>query len=121
MIDSVFSMRELGYALKIIPLDLAKVNIYRSREKYFNEEAAIAVNANSNNIVLNTSSFLHFFKYGASTDGYWNYNQTWLYFEDCMDYVKVYPTYNIGVLFDHSSRYINKKKDSLNISGTTKL
>ena len=119
---SAFSMRELGFALKITPSDLARVNTYRSGKKYFDEEAATAVNGNSNKMILNTSPFLRYFEYGASADGYWNYNQMWLQFEDCIDCMKVlYPTYDICVLFDHSSGHDKKKKDGLNISGINKL
>ena len=104
VLASMFSMRELSVTLKIILLDLARVNTCRSRKKYFDEEATTVVNGNSNETVLNILPFLYYFKYSASIGRYQNYNQMWLHFEDCMDYMKVlYLTYDIYALFDYSS------------------
>lgn len=108
---SAFSMRELGFALKIGTSDLDRVNTYRSGTKYFDEEAATAVNGNSNKTVLTNSPFLRYFEHGASADGHWNYNQMWLQFEDCMDCMKgLCPTHDTCALFDHSSWYFQPRQ-----------
>ena len=47
VMDSAFSMQELGFALKLNSQKLDRVNAYRSRKKYFDEEAVTVVNGNN--------------------------------------------------------------------------
>jgi hypothetical protein len=71
-----------------------EVNFLRRGKKYINEEAAKEYKGHAQKTDLLCSPFVFEFDYGASNEGYWNYDWMVLQLEDCMDVLKcLYPHY----------------------------
>jgi len=61
------------------------------------------------------SPFLFKFVYGASNEGYWNYDRMVLQLKDCVDVLKcLYPQYDFLFLFDHSCGHHKQQPNGLN-------
>jgi len=55
------------------------------------------------------------FVYGASNEGYWNYDRMVLQLKDCVDVLKcLYPQYDFLFLFDHSCGHHKQQPNGLN-------
>ncbi|KAI2509347.1 hypothetical protein MHU86_5100 [Fragilaria crotonensis] len=114
---SAFVTREHGIIREISDMVLDEVNEQRSGQVYADEEAAIEVHGCSKKMPLTKSKspFLLFFEYGENREGYWNYNNMVIQFEDAVDVLRVmHPQYDFIFLFDHSSGHAKQRPDGLN-------
>lgn len=96
---------------------LDEVNEQRLGQVYADEEAAIEVHGCSKKMPLTKSKspFLLFFEYGENREGYWNYNDMVIQFEDAVNILRVmHPQYDFIILFDHSSGHAKQRPDGLN-------
>ena len=61
------------------------------------------------------------FDYGASKEGYWNYDRMVLQLKDCFDVLKcLYPQYDFLFLFDHSCGHDKQQPNGLNAENMLK-
>ena len=114
---SAFVTREHGIIREISNMVLDEVNEQRLGQVYADEEAAIEVHGCSKKMPLTKSKspFLLFFEYGENREGYWNYNNMVIQFEDAVDVLQVmHPQYDFVFLFDHSSGHAKQRPDGLN-------
>ena len=114
---SAFVSREYGIIREISDMILDEVNEQGHGKKYADEEAAIEILGSPDKKPLTTdkSPFLHFFEYGENREGYWNYSNMIIQFEDAVDVLQVmYPTFDFVFLFDHSSGHAKQRPDGLN-------
>ena len=82
------------------------------------ETAATAVNGNPNKQPLTRSQFVVEFEYGASNQGYWDYNHMVLQLEDCIDCLQALhgDKYDFMFLFDHSSGHDKQRPNGLSVT-----
>ena len=114
---SAFVSREYGIIREISDMVLDEVNEQRLGKKYADAEAAIEVLGGPDKKPLTKakSPFLHFFEYGENREGYWNYSNMVIQFEDAVDVLQVmHPTFDFVFLFDHSSGHAKQQPDGLN-------
>ncbi len=86
-------------------------------KKYADEEAAIEIlgGPDKKPLTKTKSPFLHLFEYGENRDGYWNYSNMVIQFDDAVDVLQVmHPTFEFVFLFDHSSGHAKQRPDGLN-------
>lgn len=114
---SAFCCRELGFAPKLSDNQFQKINKYRCKKKYSDEDAAKKINGTPNKLPLNTSPFMIELEYGSNNEGYWNYDRMVLQIEDCTDCFQVlYPGYDILFLLDHSNGHDYQQQNGLNLN-----
>lgn len=114
---SLFVSREHGIIREISDMILDEVNEQRLGKKYADEEAAIEIlgSPEKKPLTKDKSPFLHFFEYGENREGYWNYSNMVIQFEDAVDVLQVmHPTFDFIFLFDHSSGHAKQRPDGLN-------
>jgi len=64
--------------------------------------------------IQDSSLFCQFFDYGASKEGYWNFNHAALQLEDLVDcLIVLFPNVDFVFLFDQSSGHGKHQKDGL--------
>ena len=112
---SALQSREFGFGLPLTEEQLKVVNDARVGEHYKDAEAAKKYKGGTLKGKLHTSPFIVEFEYGASNEGYWNYERMVLQLEDCIDVVKIlWPQYDYLFLFDHSCGHDKQRADGLN-------
>ena len=114
---SAFVSREHGIIREICDMILDEVHAQRLGKKYADQEAAIEILGGPEKKPLTKakSPFLHFFEYGENREGYWNYSNMVIQFEDAVDILQVmHPTFDFIFLFDHSSGHAKQRPDGLN-------
>ncbi len=114
-----FVSREYGIIQEISDMILDEVNEQRLGKKYADDEAAIKILGGPDKKPLTRAKSLflrHFFEYGENRDGYWNYRNMVIQFEDTVDVLQVmHPTFDFVFLFDHSSGHAKQRgPDGLN-------
>ena len=113
---SAFQSREFGFGMDMSDSELEAVNIKKRRgnQRYADEEASQAVHGSIEKQDLKHSPFVQFFEYGASNEGYWDYNHMVIQLEDCVDCLKtLHPNFDFIFLFDHSSGHAKKRRGGL--------
>ena len=105
--------------METCPYSESDIHALRLRSMYIAlaEEAAIEVHGCSKKKTLSKSEspFLLFFEFGENREGYWNYNNMVIQFEDAVDVLQVmHPQYDFIFLFDHSSGHAKQRPDGLN-------
>ena len=83
---------------------MRQVNSLRMGQKCVDELAAAQGVGNTEKPELKSSPFVKEFEYGASNEGYWNYNHMVIQVEDCVDVLKVLleDEYDVVFMVDHS-------------------
>jgi len=67
--------------------------------------------------IQDSSPFCRFFDYGASNEGYWNFNHAALQLEDLVDcLIVLFPNVDFVFLFDQSSGHGKRQKDGLSMN-----
>ena len=100
---SAFQSQEFGYALELTTRQLDEVSKQHAGKMYADEHAANSKKSCEYKGALTKNPFVIEFEYGASNEGYWNYEYMVLQLEDCVDVLKcLYPQYDFLLLFDHS-------------------
>jgi hypothetical protein len=116
-----FQSKELGFGMELTKDQLDEVNFTRRGKKYTDEEAATKYRGNALKTDLLCSPFVFEFDYGASNEGYWNYDRMVIQLEDCIDVLKcLYPQYDILFLFDHSCGHDKQQPNELNAENMLK-
>ena len=118
MMISAFQSREFGLGMKLTDKELEKVNEFRKGKKYVDEDSAQKrLGSPLKKDLTSRNPFVVEFEYGASKEGYWNYELMVLQLEDCVDVVKVlYPQIEFLFLFDHSCGHDKQREDGLNVN-----
>ena len=114
---SAFESREFGFGYPLTATDLQTVNEYRNRHRnYVDKEAANAILRRTTKMPITFASnpFCQQFEYGASAEGYWNYERMVIQLEDCADILKaLHPGIDFVFLFDHSCGHDRGREDGL--------
>ena len=85
---SSFCSRDFGYGFKLSEEQLVIVNWYREGKDYVDEEAAMEVLKTKRKQALKHSPFIQRFDYCINADGYLDYKNMILQFEDVVDVIK---------------------------------
>ena len=118
---SALQSREFGFGLPITEEQMRRVNEARVGQHYKDVDAAKKYKGTTEKQNLLTDPFVVEFEYGASNEGYWNYERMVLQLEDCVDVVKVlWPQYDCLFLFDHSCGHDKQRIDGLNAENMLK-
>jgi hypothetical protein len=115
---SLFVNREDGSPVLTQEI-LALINETRAGKHYADKEAATELLQSTlkQPLILEDNPFVQHFAVGVNYEGYWNYYQMALQFEDVVDCLKVlYPPedYDLYFYFDHSSCHDKTLDDGLN-------
>jgi hypothetical protein len=118
---SAFQSRELGFGMELTKDQLDEVDFTMRGKRYTYEEAATKYRGNALKTDLLCSLFIFKFDYGASNEGFWNYNRMVIQLEYCIDVLKcLYPQYDILFLFDHSCGHDKQQPYRLNAENMLK-
>ena len=115
MISALVS-REFGYGYpELTPAKMAIVNRYRKGKKYVCESAALIKTGMIEKNDLTDNPFVRWLEYGASKDGYWDYNHMAIQLDDCLDVLEaLHPDFDVIFLLDHSNGHDLIRPDGLN-------
>lgn len=118
---SGYNSREFGFGMELTQEQLERVNAKRQGQEYQDKEAAEKLFGKSEKGALKESPFVSELNYGAAGDGYWQYENTVIQLEDCVDVLKtLYPEVDLVFLFDHSSGHSRMKPDGLRANKVSK-
>ena len=101
---SAFCSREFGFGMPVTQSQLDEFNNKRRNKNYRVSESAIAKYGTPVKRKLTKSPFVRQLEYGANKDGYWDYHQMCIQFEDIVDWLQHFHTsFDFKFLFDQSN------------------
>ena len=120
---SAFISREFGYGFSLLSSGyLQKVNSFSEGQDYTCENAAMSKYGNMKKQKLTEQIFVKWLEYGASKEGYWNYDSMAIQIENCIDVLQVlFPQFDIVFLLDYSNGHDKIRPDCLNPTRMQKL
>ena len=81
---SAFQSQECGYGLELTTEQLDEVSKWHAGKMYAGEHAANSKKSSEHKGALTKNPFVIEFEYGASNEGYWNYEYMALQLKDCV-------------------------------------
>ena len=115
---SAFVSREFGFGVEWSTELMEKANQLRAGQKYVDKDAAEEVVGSADKPPLTSSLLVKEFEYGASKEGYWNYNHMVIQVEDCVDVLRAMLGHDYDIVFmvDHSCGHDRHRPDGLSVT-----